>query len=245
MRIRHAIPAALLGLVFATGATSLHAQESPRTRSQALQAIAEPVAEVRLAGVQRLGEIGTMADADRLVVSLRDEDDKVRLYASVSMWQIWSRSGDKAIDLQYQRGIAHMEAGELPEAVATFSAIIRKKPAFAEAWNKRATLFYMMGLMDLSLQDCEQVIKRNRNHFGALSGYGQIYLSKGDLARAATYFERALAINPNLPGAASTLQILRERLDTQQRKSVQAGQPGRQARAASQGTVAQAMAMPA
>jgi tetratricopeptide (TPR) repeat protein len=64
------------------------------------------------------------------------------------------------------------------------------------------------------------VIKRNRNHFGALSGYGQIYLTKGDLERAAAYFERALAINPNLPGAASTLQLLRQRLEAQQRKSV-------------------------
>jgi tetratricopeptide (TPR) repeat protein len=78
----------------------------------------------------------------------------------------------------YQRGIDQMEAGDLPEAVATFSAIIRRKPAFAEAWNKRATLFYMMGLMEQSLQDCDQVIKRNRNHFGALSGYGQIYLAR-------------------------------------------------------------------
>ncbi len=214
------VRAALLGLVLTFGVSALQAQDPPRTRAQALQAITQPAIETRLAGVQRLGEIGTMADADRLVTALRDENEQVRLYASVSMWEIWSRSGDKAIDLQYQRGMAQMEAGELRDAVATFTAIIRKKPAFAEAWNKRATLFYMMGLLDLSLQDCAQVIKRNRNHFGALSGYGQIYLAKGDLARAAQYFERALVINPNLPGAASTLHILRERLEAQQRKTV-------------------------
>ncbi len=211
---------ALAGCLFALLSFALMAQELPRTRAQALQALQQPSAPLRLAAVQRLGDIGTMADADRLVASLRDENEQIRVYASVSMWQIWSRSGDKAIDLQYQRGMAQMEAGDLPEAVATFSDIIRKKPAFAEAWNKRATLFFMMGLMDLSLQDCEQVMKRNRNHFGALSGYGQIYLGKGDLERAATYFERALAINPNLPGAASVLEQLREKRETQQRKSV-------------------------
>ena len=217
---RQSLLAALTWLALFLASPAAMGQDAPRTLAQARQAISLPSTEARLAGVQRLGEIGTMADADRLVASLRDENEKVRLYANVSIWQIWGRSGDRAIDLEYQRGVAQMEAGELPEAVVTFSGIIRKKPAFAEAWNKRATLFYMMGLMDLSLQDCAQVIKRNRNHFGALSGYGQIYLGKGDLERAATYFERALAINPNLPGAASAVQMLRERIDAQKRKTV-------------------------
>lgn len=212
--------ATVIGLACALAVSTVLAQDPPRTRAQALQAITQPDAQARLAGVQRLGDIGTMADADRLVAALRDANEQVRLYASVAMWQIWSRSGDKAIDLQYQRGVAQIEAGELPEAVATFSAIIRKRPSFAEAWNKRATVYFMMGLLDLSLQDCAQVLKRNRNHFGALSGYGQIYLGKGDLERAATYFERALAINPNLPGAASALHMLRERIEAQRRQTV-------------------------
>lgn len=211
--------ATVIGLACALAVSTVLAQDPPRTRAQALQAITQPDAQARLAGVQRLGDIGTMADADRLVAALRDANEQVRLYASVAMWQIWSRSGDKAIDLQYQRGVAQIEAGELPEAVATFSAIIRKRPSFAEAWNKRATVYFMMGLLDLSLQDCAQVLKRNRNHFGALSGYGQIYLGKGDLERAATYFERALAINPNLPGAASALHMLRERIEAQRRQT--------------------------
>lgn len=217
---RQFLLATLTGLAFLLAPPAPLAQETQRSLAQARQAITQPTAATRLAGVQRLGEIGTMADADRLVASLRDENEQVRLYATVSIWQIWGRSGDKAIDLQYQRGIAQMEAGELPEAVATFSDIIRRKPAFAEAWNKRATLYFMMGLMDLSLQDCAQVIKRNPNHFGALSGYGQIYLGRGDLQQAATYFERALAINPNLPGAASAVHMLRERIDAQRRKTV-------------------------
>jgi tetratricopeptide (TPR) repeat protein len=219
MLYRKPLLAALIWLALAFASSAALALEPPLSLAQARQAVSQPNAETRLAGAQRLGEIGTMADADRLVASLRDENEKVRLYATVSMWQIWSRSGDNAIDLLYQRGIDQMEAGDLREAVATFSTIVRRKPAFAEAWNKRATLFYMMGMMDLSLQDCAQVIKRNRNHFGALSGYGQIYLAKGDLQRAAAYFERALAINPNLPGAASALHMLRERIEAQRGKT--------------------------
>ncbi|MEO6625937.1 MAG: tetratricopeptide repeat protein, partial [Burkholderiaceae bacterium] len=97
--------------------------------------------------------------------------------------------------------------------------IIRRKPAFAEGWNKRATLHYLMGDFELSLKDCDEVIKRNPNHFGALSGYGQIYLNLGDLEKALAYFERALAVNPNLPGANITIRQLQQQLQEKQRKS--------------------------
>ena len=210
----------VIASLLAAAAVPAAAADRPATRAQALQAIAQPSAELRRAGVERLGDIGTMADTDRLVARLHDEDEQVRLVANTALWQIWGRSGDKSVDALYRRGVAQMEAGELPDAVATFTEIIRRKPGFAEAWNKRATLFYMMGLLELSLKDCDEVIKRNRNHFGALSGYGQIYLSMGDLERAATYLERALRINPNLAGAASTVQMLRERLDARQRRTI-------------------------
>ena len=210
----------VIASLFVAAAVPAAAADRPATRAQALQAIAQPSAELRRAGVERLGDIGTMADTDRLVARLHDEDEQVRLVANTALWQIWGRSGDKSVDVLYRRGVAQMEAGEFPDAVATFTEIIRRKPGFAEAWNKRATLFYMMGLLELSLKDCDEVIKRNRNHFGALSGYGQIYLSMGDLERAATYLERALRINPNLAGAASTVQMLRERLDARQRRTI-------------------------
>ena len=84
---RQSLLAALIGLACALATPALLAQESPRSLSQARQAITQPSVQVRLAGIQRLGEIGTMPDADRLVASLRDETEQVRLYASVSMWQ--------------------------------------------------------------------------------------------------------------------------------------------------------------
>lgn len=210
----------LLTSVLLAMACPLTAADKQPNRTQALAALTQPSAELRRAGVERLGEIGTMADAERLVARLHDDDEQVRLYATASMWQIWSRSGDKSVDAMYQHGIEQMEAGKLRDAVATFSGIIRKKPSFAEAWNKRATLYYMVGEFGLSLKDCDEVIKRNPNHFGALSGYGQIYLVLGDLERAASYLERALKVNPNLPGAASTVQMLRERLETRQNKTI-------------------------
>ena len=194
-------------------------QNTP-TRVQALKALDLPSAQARLAAVVRLADVGTMQDADRVAQRLRDDDEQVRLVAGAALWQIWSRSGSKAIDTQYQRGVQLMEAAQLKEAISTFSDIIKKQPTFAEAWNKRATLYYMMGEYQLSLKDCDEVLKRNRHHFGALSGYAQIYTELGDFKRAIDYFERALKVNPSLPNAESTLRFLQDKLARKERNTV-------------------------
>ena len=203
---------------------TLHAQApaaaSEPTRAQALKALDQPSAQARLAAVVRLADVGTMLDADRLALRLHDDNAQVRRVASAALWQIWSRSGSKTIDSQYRRGVQLMEAAQLKEAVSAFSDIIKKQPTFAEAWNKRATLYFMMGEYQLSLKDCDEVLKRNRHHFGALSGYAQIYTEMGDFKRALDYFERALKVNPSLPNSEATLQFLQDKVAQKERNTV-------------------------
>lgn len=214
----------LIGLMALLPLMPVHAQSGPvagePTRSQALKALQDPSSRTRFLGIVRLAEIGTMADADVVALRLHDEDLRVREIAAAAMWQIWSRSGNKAIDSQYRQGVELMEAARLKEAVSLFSDIIRKQPGFAEAWNKRATLYFMLGEYQLSLKDCDEVLKRNRNHFGALSGYAQIYTELGDFKRAISALERALKVNPNLAGAAESLEELQQRLAKKDRNSV-------------------------
>ena len=216
----------VIGLLSGLLAASVHAAGDPiaaaaqLNRAQALQALKSSSPRVRMEAVARLGAVGTMADADRVVGRLYDADEEVRQLTGAALWQIWSRSGDKGIDALYQQGVAQMESSKLREAVDTFTAIIAKRPSFAEAWNKRATLYYLLGELDLSLKDCDEVIKRNRNHFGALSGYAQIYLQKGDLDRAKTYFGRALKVNPNLQGVPDAIEQLQEKQEQKRRNSI-------------------------
>lgn len=184
--------------------------QSALTRAQALAALEQPEPARRAAAVTRLADIGTMPDTERLARRLNDDVDEVRELANLALWQIWGRSGDRAIDALFQRGVDQMEASDLDEAVVTFSEIIRRRPAFAEGWNKRATIHFLMGNLDASLQDCLEVLKRNRLHYGALSGMGQIYLQQGDLERALSHFRRALAINPNLPGVIDAIRLLEQ-----------------------------------
>ncbi|HEY6353462.1 MAG TPA: tetratricopeptide repeat protein [Burkholderiaceae bacterium] len=209
-----------LTLVLALAVSLSAAAAPPMTRSQALQAIEQRDPEQRLAGIARLAEIGTMADADRLVPRLSDDNGWVREVASAAMWQIWSRSGERAIDLLFNRGVEQMQAGEFDAALATFSEIVRRKPAFAEGWNKRATVLFLMGENERSLRDCDEVLVRNPNHFGALSGAGQIHLKLGNTERALEYFERALKINPGLTGTAEVIERLEQRLQDKRRRTI-------------------------
>jgi tetratricopeptide (TPR) repeat protein len=113
-----------------------------------------------------------------------------------------------------------MAARRFTEAIALFDEVIARAPDFAEGWNKRATLYYLMGEWDRSLADCEEVIRRNPIHFGALSGFGLNYLQKDDLVHAAEYFEKALDVNPNLIQVAATLEHIRAVLRQRRQQSI-------------------------
>jgi len=188
------------------------AQAAELSREQALKALEQPEAAARLAGVARLAEIGQMADADRLLGRLGDPDPQVRESTAQAMWQIWSRSGDPAIDSLFARGVEQMQSAAYEQALAVFNEIVARKPEFAEGWNKRATLYFLLGQNEKSLQDCDEVLKRNPNHFGALAGAGQIYLKLGNPQRALEYFRRAVKVNPNLDGIQQMIPILEQHL---------------------------------
>jgi tetratricopeptide (TPR) repeat protein len=180
------------------------------TREEALKALADKgSADSRRLGAQVLGETGLMSDLPQLATALRDHDEVVRENAESSMWQVWSRSGDPTIDRLFATGLEQMNARQGEQAVETFSEIIRRKPDFAEGWNKRATVYYLLGEYQKSLADCDEVMKRNPYHFGALSGYGMIYMQLDQPAIALEYFERALRVNPNLESTRQTIEILK------------------------------------
>jgi tetratricopeptide (TPR) repeat protein len=179
-------------------------------REEALQALADTAsAEHRRQGVRALAETGLMDDVPRLAAALRDPDPLVRELAEGAMWQVWSRSGDPSIDRLLETGVRQLQAEQGGQAVDTFSEIIRRRPDFAEGWNKRATVYYLLGEYQKSLADCDEVMKRNPFHFGALSGYGMIYLQLDQPATALEYFERALRVNPNLESTRQTIEILK------------------------------------
>jgi len=206
--------ALLLVLVIATSASA------KMSRDAALQALGQGDPEARRQAVTALGAMGTFDDVPKLAAALRDSDPLVRRLTERALWEVWSRSGDRDIDRLFAVGVEQMNDQQGAAAVQTFSEIIRRKPEFAEGWNKRATVYYVLGEYAKSLADCDEVMKRNPYHFGALSGYGMIYMELNEPARALTYFERALAVNPNLESVAEAVQMLRRLLIQQRRDAV-------------------------
>jgi len=189
-------------------------------RAAALADLEHPAAARRAEAVAWLAEHGRMADQPLLLKRLRDEDEIVRGLAEQALWALWMRSGDPAVDRLMAEGIERMQAGELAAAIAAFSEIIRRRPAFAEGWNKRATAYYLAGDYRRSLSDCDEVMKRNPRHFGALSGYGQIYFRLEQYDKAIEYWRRALEVNPNMAGVESNIEGVEELLKERKARSI-------------------------
>ena len=153
---------------------------------------------------------GSPADAQYLHPRLRDEDSLVRRYAEQGLWQVWARSGEAGIDALMSRSAAAMQAARYPEAIELLSSVVEARPDFAEGWNRRATVYYLAGELRKSIADCDEVLKRNPLHFGALSGLGQIYVQLEDYETALRWFERALEVNPNMSGVELNIELIRQ-----------------------------------
>jgi tetratricopeptide (TPR) repeat protein len=190
------------------------------TRKDALAALTSTDVEARKRAIIQLAKFGEMVDSDALARALRDDDAIVRNYAEQALWIVWSRSGDPKIDEQFAAGLERMQAGDMQAGVAIFSRIIAARPDFAEGWNKRATLYFLMGELDRSLADCHEVLKRNPVHFGVLAGYGQIYAQRGEMEKALEFFKRALAVNPNMEGVRQNAAMIELSLGDKARKGI-------------------------
>jgi tetratricopeptide (TPR) repeat protein len=212
----HVLLIILVSMLLLPGTT---AQAQELSREQAVQRLSDPAARARREATVRLGEVGIMADVPALLRVLRDPDEDTRQHAEQAIWRIWARSGNQRVDALYQTGIDQMNGGDLQRAIVTFTRVIELKPDFAEGWNKRATLYFLVGDLHKSLADCDQVMKRNPYHFGALSGYALIYTRLEYYDRALEYSRRALEVNPNLDGVNRNIELL-ERLLEQRRKQM-------------------------
>lgn len=125
------------------------------------------------------------------------------------IWSVWSETGDAENARLFASGTAAMERRAFPEAIDAFSALTRRAPDFAEAWNKRATVYYAIGDYRASVEDIKRTLALEPRHFGALSGLGLIYVTIGEPDAAIRSFEAALKIDPYLPGARAHVEMLR------------------------------------
>ena len=166
--------------------------------AHALEVLKTGSAAEKLKALELLARLGEMPAMPALVQALRDEDVQVRVAVQNTMWAIWLRSGDDEIDALMVEGVRRLEAEQYGEAIEIFSQMIARAPKFAEAYNKRATVYYLMQEFEKSIMDIHRTLELNPVHFGALSGMGLCYLGLDEPRKALEWFERAVAVNPNL-----------------------------------------------
>jgi tetratricopeptide (TPR) repeat protein len=122
----------------------------------------------------------------------------------------FSRSGSPTADLLLAWAVDAMDAKNYPLALDVLDQVIVIKPDFAEAWNKRATVYYLIDDYSASLSDIRATLALEPRHFGALAGFGMILESLDRKAEAIRVFKRALEVNPRLEQVKETLQKLEE-----------------------------------
>jgi tetratricopeptide (TPR) repeat protein len=153
--------------------------------------------DARLAPLfEKLGETDTVAAAQAI---------------ELQIWQIWTEAKDGATDTLMQLGLGALQSGNLAGALELFDAVTVQKPDFAEGWNKRATVLYMLGAYERSAEDVEKALALEPRHFGALSGLGLINMDLDRPDAALDAFERALKLHPHLQGVKQRIDMLKKK----------------------------------
>jgi tetratricopeptide (TPR) repeat protein len=183
--------------------------------AHAVQVLKQGPAAEKLKALELLARLGDMQVMPALVQALRDDDVRVRAATQHVMWAIWMRSGNDEIDALMAEGVRLMESEQHAEAVEIFNQIVARAPKFAEGYNKRATVYYLMLEFELSIADIHSTLELNPVHFGALSGMGLCFLGLDEPRKALEWFERAVAVNPNMDTIQSYIERIREFLRNQ------------------------------
>ena len=129
------------------------------------------------------------------------------------IWALWLASGSDSANLLMSRAKSAIDSSDLDLAVELLDALVKIKPDYIEAWNRRATLHYMRKDYGQSMDDIRQVLIREPRHFGAISGLGMILHEFGDEKHALDAFRRALEINPHLSKIDEMVKTLTEKVE--------------------------------
>ena len=149
---------------------------------------------------------------DRLFASLRKASGEQAAKATEEkIWELWSRSDSATAEVLLGQAVVAMGAADNAASLEILDRIIAAYPTYAEAWNKRATLHFMIGNYNTSLSDIEKVLDLEPRHFGALAGRGMIYQRQGKWSEALSAFREALSMNPNMAGVKNAVQELSKR----------------------------------
>jgi tetratricopeptide (TPR) repeat protein len=140
-------------------------------------------------------------------------DDTTAKAIEERIWALWVVSRSDTTNLLMTRVKTAIEQHDTDLALKLLDAIVKIKPDYVEAWNRRATLYYLKKDYGHSLADIREVLKREPRHFGALAGFGLILQDIGDDKQALEVYRRALAVYPRLQRIPDLVKTLQEKIE--------------------------------
>ena len=153
------------------------------------------------------------AKLDKLFNELKVENSNLVFETEQKIWQIWSThpSNDELTNM-LDKGSNYVNNNQLSKAVEIFTEVILKDPNWAEAWNKRATVLYLMGKYEQSQADIDKVLELEQRHFGALAGQGLVQTVLNNYKKAIDSYIEAHKIHPNLKSPLIMIEKLQEQI---------------------------------
>lgn len=168
----------------------------------------QPPGETPRAGRERSYNLDTLFEA----LKIAPDNDSARAIEQ-RIWALWIASGSDTCNLLMGRVKAATEQKDLDLAIKLLNAVIEIRPNYTEAWNRRATIYFLQKDYGHALADIREVLTREPRHFGALSGLGLILQEIGDEKHALEAYRRALAIDPHLENVEEAIKNLREKVE--------------------------------
>lgn len=150
---------------------------------------------------------------DALFQVLQQSADARELAAAEDrIWTIWISHANPEVEQLMLAATQLMNNNRLGDALSLYTGIIRRFPDYAEAWNKRATLYYLAGNFEASISDINRTLELEPRHFGALSGLGLIFIRQNELRSARKAFEDVLRVHPHSVSAMENLAQVNQAL---------------------------------
>jgi tetratricopeptide (TPR) repeat protein len=142
----------------------------------------------------------------------RERNEKAAERIASQIWEQWFDSGSSSIDLMMQWSQKAIEEQKYDVALDFLDEVIMLSPDYAEGWNRRATLHFMMSNYAKSMSDIDHTLALEPRHFGALSGMAQILRNTGRKESALKAWQRVLEIYPMMRNAQNEVATLSEEL---------------------------------
>ena len=153
---------------------------------------------------------------DKLFLDLKKNDSSLSSKIEQQIWLLWStHPTDESLTSKLNEGAKLLQKRELFQSISIFTEVIKLDPSWAEAWNKRATAYYMIGEFQKSQMDIDEVLKLEKRHFGALAGQGLVNIQLKNYEKALNSYKLVEEIHPAMKSPKIMIKEIQEFIKNQ------------------------------